>query len=504
MMKSIGIIDLGSNNARMVVYEYEPRRWFRLVDDIREPVRLGEGLGKAGALTAAAIARGVAALDLFADYAAASGLDRLETIGTSALRDASNTAEFRRAVAHRGIHIRVLSGEDEASRGVLAVANGFDLEAAWVMDLGGGSAQVSRMEGRELVAGKAYPLGAVRLTEAFLPSELPKRSTMRQLEVWVEKHLGRLAKTMRRDPRLPLVAMGGTIRNLAHAAQKKSGYPLALLHGYFLTRADLEAVTDELLRQPARARARVPGINSDRADVILAGALVYRWLLRAAGKKGLLISGHGVREGTFYRHFLSRPYLLKNVRAGSIANLEARYGLASPHVRHVRQLARQLFDGLAPLHRLGAPEAELLDAAAALHDIGVAVDFYRHHRHGAYILGSDALPGFTHREQALLMLLVRFHHGGAIRPSPYESLVEAGDKRLLSRLAACLAVAESLERSRSGRVSGLRVEIDGGTVRLHLSTREEPVVELWETTKHAALFELAYGKRLELKTAQPR
>ncbi len=496
-MPQLGIVDLGSNNARMVVYEYEPERWFKLVDVIREPVRLGEGLGATGEMTEAAIARGIAALDLFVDYAAATRLDRLETIGTSALRDAVNRGSFRRAVAPMGVEVKVLSGEEEARRGLLAVANGFDLEDAWVMDLGGGSAQVSRMLRRRYADGASYPLGGVRLTEAFFRSDPPRRSEIKALEAEIAHHLGPVAKSMART-RAPLVVMGGTVRNLARMMQKRKGYPLDLLHGYFLPRAELEEACQALLGKTARQRRRVPGINEDRADVVLAGALVYRWLVRASGTRGVLVSGHGVREGTFYRHFLPAPYRIRDLRSFSVANLSARFALASPHIEHVRHLARKLFDGLAPLHGLGAREAELLDAAAALHDIGIGVDFYRHHRHGAYVLESDALPGFSHREHALLMLLVRYHHGGTPSLEPYQRLAAAGDRRLLARLATCLRLAESLERSRARRVRDVAVEITDGAVRLRLAASEPPAVEIWETGQHAGLFERAYGRRLEL------
>lgn len=502
-MPSIGIVDLGSNNARMVVFEYEPARWFRLVDVIREPVRLGEGLGASGAMTREAIERGVAALDLFSDYAAASGLDQLKTIGTSALRDASNRQLFARAVDHLGFEVEVLSGAEEARRGVLAVANGFAFEDAWVMDLGGGSAQISRMENRKAVVGTAYPLGGVRLTEAFFTSVPPRRSEVRALEAWVAELLSASARRMRKE-RLPLIAMGGTIRNLARMMQKRRGYPLDVLHGYFLRRSELEEAVKVLLVATPRERARLSGINADRADVILAGALVYRFLLRATGYDGIWISGHGLREGTFYRSFLKPPYRLRHVRTFSISNLAARYGLEAPHHGHVRRLASQIFHGLAPLHGLGKEEAELLDAAALLHDIGIAVDFYRHHRHGAYVLGSDALPGFTHREQALLQLLVRYHHGGTPRFEGYEVLMRAGDKRLLARLAACLRLAESLERSQAGRIKRVRVELGTDAALLRLTAEEEPAVEIWETTKHGALFQQAFGKRLVLSTANGR
>ncbi|HEX4952568.1 MAG TPA: Ppx/GppA phosphatase family protein [Thermoanaerobaculia bacterium] len=499
-MPQIGLVDLGSNNARLVVYEYQPGAWFRLVDDISEPIRLGEGLGTTGRLTTGAIARGLAALDLFSDYAAAARLDELLILGTSALRDAGNAELFTSAAQPLGFTIRVLSGEEEAQLGVLAVANGFAVEDAWVMDLGGGSAQISRMKKRRYARGEAYPLGAVRLTESFLASDPPRRSQVKELEERVGKFLAPVARALAKDD-LPWIAMGGTIRNLAEAVQEATAYPLSLLHGYFLRREHLDGLIERMQAVKSAERSRIAGINPDRADVILAGALVYRWLLAASGREGLTVSGHGMREGAFYQRFLPAPHRLAEVRRFSIANLTARFGLATAHTAHVRRLARQLFDGLAPLHGLSAAEADLLDAAASLHDVGITVNYYRHHRHGSYILEAESLPGLSHREHALLIELVRLHHKGLPRLDRFRQLLRPGDKELLLRLTTCLRLAEALERSRAQRIERVEVQPGDRVIRLGLVSAEEPAVEAWEAAKHGPLVKLAFGRRLVIETA---
>ncbi|HRC84790.1 MAG TPA: HD domain-containing protein, partial [Thermoanaerobaculia bacterium] len=258
--------------------------------------------------------------------------------------------------------------------------------------------------------------------------------------------------------------------------------------------------TDRLLALSARRRAALAGLNPERADILVAGALVYRWLLQAAGRDGLYVSGQGLREGVFYRRFLPAPHQLEDVRAFAVANLASRFSLATAHTRHVRELAGQLFTGLAPIHGLGPREAELLAAAAALHDIGITVGFYRHHRHGGYILEADALPGFSHREHALLIELIRFHHKGIPRLDRFRPLTLASDKEMLGRLATCLRLAESLERSRAQRIRSVRVELDERTVRLRLEAREEPAVEIWEAEQHAGLVRRAFGRKLVIES----
>lgn len=513
-MDRLGIVDLGSNTARLVVFGYKPGTWYRLLGQIREPIRLGEGMGLAGqgasrsgksstsaasgpGLTAPAIDRAVAALRLFADYQASTGLDDLSVFATSAVREAANRARFLRRLRPLDLDFEILSGEQEALLSVQAVANGFTMTDAWVVDLGGGSAQISLMESRECARGDSFPLGAVRLTESFLSSDPPSGRQIDALEEEIERRLGKVAKQMRRNP-LPLVAMGGTVRNLARAAQKLADYPLDFLHGYWLSRGALESVVDTLLSKKVGKRARIPGIKPDRADIVIAGALVYRWLLRATHQRGLTISGHGLREGIFLSRFLPPPHRFEDVRQFSVQNLVYQYPQPRSHLNRVRKLANRIFRALAPLHHLDSRAEELLDVAGSLHDIGMAIGYHRHHRHGAYLLTTAALPGFTHREQALLALLVRYHRKGFPSLAPFERLTESGDKRLVLQLSTCLRLAEQLERSRAGRVREIEIDIQDDAVTLTAISTEPPMIELSEAAKHQFLFERAFGRRLLL------
>jgi exopolyphosphatase/guanosine-5'-triphosphate,3'-diphosphate pyrophosphatase len=498
-MQRRGIVDLGSNTARLVDYLVEPGQWFRLAHQIRQPVRLGEGLGRDGLLSEPGMERAEKALELFGQYSRSTGLGRLEVLGTSALRDAANRDDFLRRVSHLGLDIEVLSGEDEARLGVLAVANGFDLEDAAVMDLGGGSAQLSFMQARQFSVGQAYPLGAVRLSERFLSSDPPKRRQVEALEAAVESELGGIAQSIRQEE-LPLVAMGGTIRNLARTIQKVERYPLAdRLHGYFVRRDALEKLTERLLELSAKRRTRVPGIKRDRADVIVAGALVFRWLVRSSELSGIWISGHGLREGALFKGFIEEPHLIPDVRAFSVQNVLSHYTQPKEHVDQVRRLAGQVFEGLRPLHQYGEREKELLDAAAVLQDIGLAVNYYRHDRHGGDLVASGPLNGFTHREQVLLAQLVRFHLRGKPRLGAYRRLCQPGDEKLLTRLAACLRLADHLDRSRSQTIRDLRVDIGKRVVRVVAYACRDPRIELEGIEVHEQIFEAGFDGRLKVK-----
>ncbi len=498
-MERVGIVDLGSGTARLVVYAYEPGRHYRLVDELREPVRLGQGLAASGRLAPEAVVRALAFLAAVQDYARATALERLDVFATSAVRSAANAQELLEPARRMGLAVRVLPGEEEARYGVLAVAAGFAFADAWVVDLGGGSAQLSRMRGRGFAAGRAYPLGAVRLSERFFSHDPPKAREVKALVAEVRAQLGEETRELRAAGG-PLVAMGGTVRNLARAVQRARRYPLERLHGYFLRTDDLDELTERLLDMSVARRRRVAGLSPDRADVIAAGAVVFRTLLHEAKLPGLWISGFGVREGAFFRHFLPPPHRPACVRELHLASLEARFPQPRTHIQSVRELAARVFAALAPRFGLSSEDARLLDAAARLHDVGLAIDFYDHHKHGAYLVLQHTLAGWSHREQALLALLVRYHRKGRPRPGALAAVLDPGDDERLVRLAVLLRLAEHLERARSGRVRRLEVEVGAEAVTLRVGGPENPWVEVWEAQKDAALFERAFGLRLEVRS----
>lgn len=498
-VRRIGIIDLGSNTARLVVFECGDARSYRMVDSVRERIRLAEGLNRDGTLNPEAIGRALAAMELFQDYRDAVGLDELELIATSAVRDATNRDEILEPLRAMGFQPRVLEGASEAAYGVLAIANTMTFRDAWVVDQGGGSVQLSLMRDRGFVDGEAHPLGTLRLTEGFLDGDEGRVSAAatQALEEHLEQHLGeQLDEVARTDA--PIVAMGGTVRNLANMVQKHLEYPLSILHGYRLRTQALEQLERRILRLSNLEREAVPGLSPDRADVIAAGVITFRWILDRARRDELVISGVGVREGALMRQLLPAPHLVDDVRRFSVGNLFRHYAQPLIHTENVRALALQLFDALAPVHHLGPRDRQLLEAASILHDIGMTVSYYRHHHHGSFLLEAAGLEGFEHREIALISLMMRYHRKGIPKAGLYGPLLSGDDdEHRLWILTACLRLAEHLDRSRTGRIDGLSFDLDEDeTAVLRLRARAAPTVEMWEVTKDAELFELAFQRAL--------
>jgi len=496
--KRLAVVDLGSNSFRLVVFTWVPGGWWKRTDEIHEVVRIGEGLEEAGVLAPEPMERALETIELYAHFCRATGIEDVRAVATSAIRDAANRDELLRRA---GLDVQVLTTEQEAFYGYLAAVNSTTLREGVALDLGGGSMQLTRVEDRQPVEMRSWPLGAVRMTERFLARERVKPKHLKALGAHVAEQLADAPWLKSSHARGSLAGIGGTVRNLAAAAELHEGLPSFGVQGFPLRKAVLDELVDELADMTPAERAEVPGIKPERGDLILAGALVVQSVMEAGAFDCMEVTEAGLREGVFFAALLDgrRPPLIDDVRAHSVRNLAAQYHADLAHTEHVARLALGMWDELGS----GDPaERELLWAAAMLHDIGTAVDYDDHHKHSRYLILNAGLPGFSPREAALIGQMARYHRKGSPTLGQFAALARKGDEALLTRCAAVLRLAEQLERSRDQAVDRVDVQIDDGCVRLRLEAHEDVAVARWAAQKEQEVFRQAFGSDLEVSEAR--
>jgi exopolyphosphatase/guanosine-5'-triphosphate,3'-diphosphate pyrophosphatase len=506
LVNRTAVIDMGSNSFRLVVFQHEPGSWWSLADEIREPVRVSAGMGDEGVLAAKPIERAVTTAAVFASFLEASGVDRVDAVATSAIRDARNRDELLGEIRRRtGLEVRVISGAEEAWYGYLAIVNSTTLADGFGIDVGGGSVQVMHIADRRLLEAESVRLGAVRISEALLPGEHAKPKQLKAVRDQVQKTLsefewwaggGRLA------------AIGGTVRNLASAVQKRMDMPDVDEQGFVLTRDALEELIELLAERPVSERGEIPGIKPDRGDVILGGALVVAAAMEHGGFDELEVAEAGLREGVFFEHLLAgrNPPLLDDVRTASVENLARRFRTDPPHVAHVAKLSLELFDALrdAGLHDLGDGDRQLLWAAGLLHDVGMTVDYDDHHRHSHYLIVHAGLPGYSPREVDLIALIARYHRKGTPDPGELGAMRRDGDRERLLLLCGVIRLAEQLERSRDQAVAAIRAHVDDSRVVLEIVARPgaDPAVSIWAAGRGSGLLAEALDRKVEIVPAE--
>jgi exopolyphosphatase/guanosine-5'-triphosphate,3'-diphosphate pyrophosphatase len=445
----VAVVDVGSNTVRLEMFRASTAGAVRAVDERKEVPRLGLGTLHDGSLSPEAMTRGVAALRRFGSVLGELGAARVFAVATSAVRDAPNGPEFlSRVQRSAGLTLRVLSGVEEARYAYLGVASAWELSNDLVCDLGGGSLQVVEVRRGRLQNSVSLPLGALRLTQRFLVNDPPK-----------ERELDRLREGVRDTLRASLRAfggsgyrifgVGGSVRALARASIDLRDYPIARVHGYTLRERDLEALEELLVDMPAAKRRAIPGIGADRADVILAGLVVFQELLRAAEAEGIVVSGTGIREGVALEAIgAALPVPADELVQRSVEAAADGLVFDLVHGERVAAVAGALFDLLRPVHRGGVSERRALTVAAWMHDAGVSVDIWRHARHSAYLLRNIPLWGLDQRE-VLLASMAAYLHEGDDPPSAWRKellpILQSGDVETARGLGAMLQVSELLQ-----------------------------------------------------------
>jgi exopolyphosphatase / guanosine-5'-triphosphate,3'-diphosphate pyrophosphatase len=445
----LGVIDIGSNTARFVIFDTSSAGAVRATYEDKEVPRLGAGTGPDGQLSDEAIRRGTVAVRRFAKLVRTFDVPRTLAVATSAVRDAPNGGEFVRSVERStGMLLRILSGAEEARYGYLGVASAWELDNDIVMDMGGGSLQLAEVRRGELRSSVSLPLGALRLSERFFEHDPPKKREMDELREYVGDALGSVFETFG-DRARRLFGIGGTVRALARAAIEFRSWPIGRVHGYPLWDYDIEALGELLWEMPSEKRRAVPGIGSDRADVVLAGVVVFQELLRAAKADHIVVSGTGIREGIALEAVGAKlPAPAVTLAERSVVAASESFAFRLEHGRAVTSTALDLFEVLSDRFKWGRSEGIALRVAGWMHDSGTSIDLWRHAHHSAYLIQNYPLMGLDQREILLASMAAYVHEGGPL-PSEwkkgFQPILRGDDLDTARRLGAILEIAEMTE-----------------------------------------------------------
>lgn len=493
----VAVLDLGSNSFRMLVADTGIENTVTRVLLEREMLQLGAVVGQHGELPAAELAESAAAVKHLAALANRTGVDRLEAVATSAIRDAANREHVLEVLSEAaGVPVRVLTGEQEASTSFSGVrgAVGMEEEPLVVLDLGGGSLEVVTGDVSGVTTASSYPLGVSRLHAEFVKQDPMGPGAAANLRARVHDAIPTGDYSNR------VVAVGGTVRALAqiHAASTRSWTP-ASLNLLEMPTVDLGALADSFAVMSGDERNSVPGMRSSRAEHIGTAAIILHEALVRIGAESFQVSDWGLREGIVLEdHVTDREFDADRLRRSEVEALRVAFGPDDGHAELVARLGVEIFDETTELHNLGSQERDLLEFGLLLHDIGkvLATDGYQ--RHSAYLVENAELRGFTPTEIAVLASLVRFSRSGRPKASfpPYQSLLPDWEVPL-AQMTAIVQLADGLDWASDLAVEGIEVGKSGSGWQLRLLGDEATMrTDVATLTEHR--FQKAFGVPLTI------
>lgn len=491
----LAAVDLGSNSFHMVVARYLMGQ-LRIVDRIKETVRLAEGLDGQGGLDPLVMPRALDCLARFGQRIRTLPAPRVRAIATNTVRQLANPQAFLMpAETALGHGIEVVAGREEARLIYLGVAHGNPLDPGkrrLVMDIGGGSTEVIIGEGLEAVERESLQMGCIATTRRFFGDGRINRKRWKEARTELAAEFQQFAEAYRRRGWQEAMGSSGTIKAICDVSVKMK------LTKVSITDASLAAIREKLLDFDTLDSIKLPGLSSERRPIFAGGLLVLDAAFGALGIERMYVSDHAMREGVLY-DLLGRDGQ-DDPRAESIRALQVRYGIDPDQAARVEATAMSLFDQAELPWGLDADNRRLLAWAARIHEIGLAIAHSQYHQHGAYLVEHSDIAGFSRTEQQTLAALVRNQRRN-FNPASFEKVPD----RLMGNIQRCallLRLAVLMHRSHdSDPLPVVELDVDGDQMLLRLPKRwldGHPLTRLDLETERELLE--GFGHKMVLRT----
>ncbi|HUK42932.1 MAG TPA: Ppx/GppA phosphatase family protein [Candidatus Bathyarchaeia archaeon] len=506
-MATFAAIDIGSNSVRLKIARVVRGRLETLHDD-REVTRLGESVFAGGALDPQAMAHTLRVLRRFHRAALTHATDRVRVVATSALRDARNSRAFVDWVrTATGWKVEVISGLEEGRLihlGVLAHAR-IAKARALLVDLGGGSCELTLSMAGHIGDMVSLPIGAVRLTQTFLHHDPPWHSELQQMRAVIQREVSRIKKRII-DAQLQMtIATSGTPAALSSLyAAKRGGSDESKPHT--VPQSAVVSLADKLSRRSLAQRRAMPGIGLRRAEIIIAGAMVFAELMQLCKLRSFRYLPLGLRDGLLaqmmadYHASTAMRERVESERHDALLAAAKHYGADLPFAQRIRDFALELFHRLQSVHQLPPEYADWLEAAAMLHEVGAYINRSGRRRHTYYVISNSEIFGYTPLQRRIIAGIARYVGKSLPAPSDRVMNILPGIEQIhVAKAVALLRLARALDQGRRAAVAEVKVRIhQDGRVRMMLKPRSPDGIdlELWAVEQEKNYFETVFGREL--------
>ncbi len=502
-METIASIDVGSNAIRLLIGKVDENGQTEALETLRAPVRLGRDTFQNGIFSETTMQEAVNTFISFKKIIHDYGVSHYRAVSTSAMREAANQDILTdRILQASGIQVEVINGEEEARLIHQAVSQVIDLHksTALLIDIGGGSMEVTLSVDGNILSAESFKMGAVRLLSQLNQADMSGVPLEKLVLAAAESPRRRIRQILQAQKVSLLVGTGGNVEELGGLAHKlfkrKTNREISL--------KDLEDLIERLEGMPYEERIHQLGLRPDRADVILPAAILLEVVADETHQHEITVPRVGLKEGLLWdlAEEITRgthPSRCEQVWV-SIQRLARKYAMDEGHARHVADLAGRIFDQTHSLHNLEPEYRLLLEAAAYLHDIGHFISTIDHDKHGYYILTANPIIGLTEAQQAIVANMARFHRrqSPSLEDASYRILPQK-DRLVVIKLLSLLRIADGLDTSRSGRVQDVTLKGENAAWEMQLHGEGDLLLEKWAADKRKGLFCEMFGVTLELK-----
>ena len=489
----------------MVIYEKRGEASLKEAENIKTVARLRNYLNSEGVLISEGVNILIQTLLGFKEIIKFHQVSKIYCVATATIRQSKNQQEIIRIVKEKtGFNMKILTEQEEAFYGFYAVSHSTSVETGVTIDIGGGSTEITYFKNRKLMYFHSFPFGVVSLKEQFMKHDIMTQAEEKELTAFILQSLEQLPWL--KNLQVPVIAIGGSARNIAQIDQNLKKYPIAGTHQYIMTLSDLSQIQFYLKSMTIAQLEKVEGLSKDRADIIIPALEVFVQLCNYCQSSIFLFSRKGLRDGISMEKIENSNQFLNTdqIISKSIAELIADYHVDPSHAIHTGKLAKQLFAEISRICKYENMESleEFIIRGAQIYYLGEFIDDDASSQHTFYLLANQSINGLNHKERVTLAFIASFKNKPLLKQymSPFEnwfSKEEMEDIRVGGAIAKLASALDSSKRSIVKRIAFEKTGTDSLTLVVY--SQGNAFVEQYETGKHIRQLEKALNKTIGVK-----
>lgn len=505
IVERIGLIDLGSNTARLVIFDVLEGGYFMVVDEMVERVRLGETEIDAS-LKQTRVMQAINTVKVFKKLCSVNKVDKILAVATAAVRRAKNQRTFLNEMfGSTGLKFKVVSEEEEANLIYQGVINSMEIPKGLIMEIGSSSTKFIYYNRRNILHTEVFPFGAATLTEMFSNPDLNQEETAQKISEYLKQQLENIEWFGEIDPETQFVGVGSAFRNLSVLARRMRKYPLDMTHNYNLSIPELNAVYDMFKTIDPMKKSRIKGLASVRTDVFPSALAAIKCVVETLGFSKIITSACGLREGIMFNYAvpmtLEKP--ITDVLGHSILTYLNYLGCNVTHAEQVYNLTIQLFKQLRVLHKFPRIYVRVLRVAALLNEVGKTFKYYDNAKHTAYMILNSNLYGISHRDIVLAAYVTDVFNKNESALTDWDKFREKGiisdeDADAVKKLAVILGLAAAFDRSNGGVIMEINCDVLGDSVIMKTEVIGDTTLEMRDANTCVVDFRKVFKKNLDI------
>lgn len=500
----IGLIDVGSNTVRLVIFEIDEYDTITELQNIKTPARLVQYV-KDNKMSEKGIDVLVRILNSFAKISGRYNIQKMIPVATAAVRQSSNAKDILERVKNKtGIQLSILSEKEEAYYGNYAVLHTMDIKDGITIDIGGGSTELTLFKNKKVQESHSFPFGAVSLKQKFFEeADHNDKKAIKKARDWVNGQFRQLKWIEKAS--VPLIGIGGSARNIADVFQREHDYPIAGFHGFTMKEQDLKDTVDLFTSLSMKKLEKLDGLSQDRKDIIVPAGIVFTELFDVMSASQFAISNRGLREGLVMEYLNKThndPYDLYSVKQQTVVRLSKQYDIQPIAANQRITIADQLLESLEKEGIIEVDEEHLqfLHYGAALYYLGSFIEDDSKSQHTFYIVSNTNLHGFNHFDRVRVALLASYKNRSLYKQytKDLQGWFTEEEWNLLLYLGSIIKFAEALNDSHVNVVRDIKIDHSKEGYILTVTYSGDIIAEEYRTSKQKNHLERILNEPVEV------